>query len=126
MLDGRDDPQPVGYLWLEFERDGRYLACGCGIKANRSSDNVTTWWFITERRPAIDLHLVEGGTALSADALRGLVEEFVTRDGTDYGVRERTVEEKCRDVMRQLERGEVKIVFDPASRSANLVTSRAR
>ncbi len=65
-------------------------------------------------------------TALSADALRGLVEEFVTRDGTDYGVRERTVEEKCRDVMRQLERGEVKIVFDPASRSANLVTSRAR
>lgn len=65
-------------------------------------------------------------TALSADALRGLVEEFVTRDGTDYGVRERTVEEKCRDVMRQLERGEVKIVFDPASRSANVVPGRAR
>jgi uncharacterized protein YheU (UPF0270 family) len=65
-------------------------------------------------------------TALSADALRGLVEEFVTRDGTDYGVRERTVEEKVRDVTRQLERGEVKIVFDPASRSANLVPGRAR
>lgn len=65
-------------------------------------------------------------TALSPDALRGLVEEFVTRDGTDYGVRERTVEEKARDVMRQLERGEVKIVFDPASRSANLVPGRAR
>lgn len=65
-------------------------------------------------------------TALSADALRGLVEEFVTRDGTDYGVRERTVEEKIRDVMRQLERGEVKIMFDPASRSANLVPGRAR
>lgn len=63
-------------------------------------------------------------TALSADALRGLVEEFVTRDGTDYGVRERTVEEKVRDVMRQLERGEVKIVFDPATRSANLVRAR--
>jgi uncharacterized protein YheU (UPF0270 family) len=60
-------------------------------------------------------------TALSADALRGLVEEFVTRDGTDYGVRERTLDEKIRDVMRQLERGEVKIMFDPASRSANLV-----
>lgn len=63
-------------------------------------------------------------TALSADALRGLVEEFVTRDGTDYGVRERTVEEKIRDVMRQIERGEVRIVFDPASRSANLVPRR--
>lgn len=65
-------------------------------------------------------------TALSADALRGLVEEFVTRDGTDYGVRERSVEDKVRDVMRQLERGEVKIMFDPASRSANLVPGRRR
>lgn len=65
-------------------------------------------------------------TALSADALRGLVEEFVTRDGTDYGVRERSVDEKIRDVMRQLERGEVKIMFDPASRTANLVPGRAR
>jgi uncharacterized protein YheU (UPF0270 family) len=65
-------------------------------------------------------------TALSADALRGLVEEFVTRDGTDYGVRERTVEEKVRDVVRQLERGEVKIVFDPASRTANLLPARVR
>ena len=63
-------------------------------------------------------------TALSAEALRGLVEEFVTRDGTDYGVRERSLEEKARDVMRQLERGEVKIVFDPASRSANIVPGR--
>lgn len=62
--------------------------------------------------------------ALSADALRGLVEEFVTRDGTDYGVRERTVDEKVRDVLRQLERGEVKILFDPASRSANVVRAR--
>lgn len=65
-------------------------------------------------------------SALSPDALRGLVEEFVTRDGTDYGVRERSVEENVRDVMRQLERGEVKIMFDPASRSANLVPARGR
>ena len=62
--------------------------------------------------------------ALSAEALRGLVEEFVTRDGTDYGVRERSLDEKMRDVIRQLERGEVKILFDPASRSANLVRAR--
>lgn len=65
-------------------------------------------------------------SALSADALRGLVEEFVTRDGTDYGVRERTLDEKVRDVLRQIERGEVKIMFDPATRSANLVAKRGR
>jgi uncharacterized protein YheU (UPF0270 family) len=62
--------------------------------------------------------------ALSPDALRGLVEEFVTRDGTDYGTRERTLEEKVRDVLRQLERGEARIVFDPASRSVNIVPAR--
>ena len=43
-------------------------------------------------------------TALSADALRGVVEEFVGRDGTDYGCEERTLDEKVRDVLRQLER----------------------
>ncbi len=63
-------------------------------------------------------------TALSPEALRGLVEEFVTRDGTDYGERERTLEERVRDVLRQLERGEVKIVFDPDSETTNLVVAR--
>ncbi len=73
MLSGRDDPQPIGYLWIELEQDGRHLTCGCGIKANRQSDTVSTWWFITGRRPGIDLHLVEGSTPLSADALRAVL-----------------------------------------------------
>ena len=63
-------------------------------------------------------------SALSAEALHGLAAEFVTRDGTDYGVRERTLEEKVRDVLRQLERGEARIMFDPASNSANIVRAR--
>ncbi len=58
---------------------------------------------------------------LSPDALRRLVEEFVTRVGTDYGVRERTLDEKVADVMRQLERGEARIVYDPAAQTANIV-----
>ena len=61
---------------------------------------------------------------LSADALRGLVEEFVTRSGTDYGEVERSTDEKIADVMVQLERGDVRIVFDPQTESANLVTAR--
>ena len=70
MLNGRDDAQPVGYLWLELERDGEFLTCGCGIKANRQSDTVSTWWFITSKRPGIDLWLIEKHVPLSADALR--------------------------------------------------------
>jgi hypothetical protein len=54
--------------------------------------------------------------------LRRVVEEFVTRAGTDYGVRERTLDEKVADVMRQLERGEARIVYDPAAQTANIVS----
>ncbi len=42
---------------------------------------------------------------LSPEALRGLIEEFVTRDGTDYGAVERIVEEKIAQVSVQLASG---------------------
>ena len=58
---------------------------------------------------------------LSEAALRGLVEDFVTRDGTDYGAVERTLEQKVTALLRQIERGEVLIAFDPDSESFNLV-----
>lgn len=87
MLDGRDDPQPVGYLWIEFERRGAFLVCGCGIKANRQSDSVSTWWFVTSKRPGLDLHLVVGDRPLSADGLRAAIEGdevFGDRRRSDY------------------------------------------
>lgn len=65
--------------------------------------------------------LVIDPASLSAEALHGVVEEFVTRDGTDYGAVERTLEEKVRDVMDQLERGEVRIVFDPEEERVQLI-----
>lgn len=58
---------------------------------------------------------------LSAGALDGLIEEFVTRDGTDYGAQEQSLESKKRAVRRQLERGDIVIVFDAASESCNIV-----
>ncbi|MHB1139578.1 MAG: hypothetical protein ACYC2O_11520, partial [Microthrixaceae bacterium] len=75
MLSGRDEQQPVGYLWIEFvlDRDGEqseFLVCGCGIKANRSTDRVTHWWFVTDQRPGIDVSFLDHRQALSTDALR--------------------------------------------------------
>ena len=87
MLSGRDDAQPVGYLWIEFEWQGEFLVCGCGIRANRQSDNVTTWWFVTSRRPGIDMSLVAGHEPLSADGLRAVLdsdEVFGDRRRPDY------------------------------------------
>ena len=60
-------------------------------------------------------------TSLSAEALEGIVEDFVTREGTDYGLREHSLAEKKASVMRQLQRREVVIVFDPESESVTLV-----
>ena len=60
-------------------------------------------------------------TSLLADTLRAVIEEFITRAGTDYGERERTLEEKIADVMRQLRRGEAKVVFDPRTDTVNIV-----
>jgi uncharacterized protein len=61
---------------------------------------------------------------LSPDALRGLVEEFVSREGTDYGHADRSLESKVAAVFRQLESGEARIVFDLTSESASIVTVR--
>lgn len=62
--------------------------------------------------------------ALPADTLRALIESFVAREGTDYGDRERTLEEKVADVRRQLDHGEARIVFDPETESVNIVPVR--
>lgn len=58
---------------------------------------------------------------LSADALRGLMEEFITREGTDYGW-ETSLERKVEQVKAQIQRGEVVIVFDPATETVSLLT----
>ena len=52
---------------------------------------------------------------LSPEALHGVIEEFVTRDGTDYGIVEATLEQKIKDVWRQVKKGDVLIVYDEAT-----------
>ena len=59
---------------------------------------------------------------LTDEALSGLIEDFVTRDGTDYGEVELSLEQKAGAVRRQLHSGEVLIVFDPVTETTGLVT----
>jgi uncharacterized protein YheU (UPF0270 family) len=58
---------------------------------------------------------------LSADALRGVLEEFITREGTEYGADDVALERKLAQVQRQLERGEVVVLFDGDAETVNLV-----
>ena len=58
---------------------------------------------------------------ISEDALQGLIEEFVTREGTDYGVEEVPLSTKVQQVKLLLMRREVVVVFDPACESVTLL-----
>ena len=58
---------------------------------------------------------------LSEDALRGVLESFVLREGTEYGERDVSLDQKVAQVTRQLERGEARIVFDPESETIDIV-----
>jgi uncharacterized protein len=62
---------------------------------------------------------------LSPEALRAVVESFVLREGTEYGEREFSLEQKVAQVLQQLERDEARIVFDPHTQSVNIVLSAA-
>lgn len=61
---------------------------------------------------------------LSPDALRGVVESFVLREGTEYGEKDFSLEQKVAHVMRQIERGEARIMFDLTSETVDIVTVR--
>jgi uncharacterized protein YheU (UPF0270 family) len=58
---------------------------------------------------------------LSGEALRGVVESFVLREGTDYGERDVAHETKVAQVIRQLERGEARILLDPLDSSITIL-----
>lgn len=56
------------------------------------------------------------------EPLQRLLESFISREGTDYGVVERSLPEKVEDLRGQLKRREIVIVFDGESESFNLIT----
>lgn len=58
---------------------------------------------------------------LPADSLQGLLEEYASRDGTDYGEREFTLEQKTEQLRAQLQRGELKILYDIDSEEWDLL-----
>lgn len=59
--------------------------------------------------------------ALPEETLNRLVKEFVTRDGTDYGVRERSEAEKVARTIELLRKGRAQIVFDPRTSSTTIL-----
>ena len=59
---------------------------------------------------------------LSPEALQGVIEEFITREGTDYGVVEIELVEKVRQVQTQLKNGAALIVFEPVAETCTIIS----
>lgn len=57
---------------------------------------------------------------LSAEALHGVIEEFISRNGTDYGEVEASPETNFRQVKNKLETGSAVLVFDDEAESTNI------
>lgn len=58
---------------------------------------------------------------LNEDTLLRVIESFILREGTDYGFDEMPLESKVQQVRAQLERGEARILFDPATETIDIV-----
>lgn len=72
-----------------------------------------------DEKPAEPIAIPHG--ELSPDALRGVAESVVLREGTDYGEREMAFEIKVSQLLEKIARGEAQIYFDPGSESIDIV-----
>jgi uncharacterized protein YheU (UPF0270 family) len=65
-------------------------------------------------------------TSLKPEVLRAVIEEFVTREGTDYGDGDVTLDDKVKAVIAQLKAGAAQIVYDDDSQTCTLTTDVGR
>ena len=61
-------------------------------------------------------------SSLSEEALAGVIDSFIQREGTDYGSHEVDYLQKVKQVRKQIEKGHVRILFEEETASVTLVT----
>ena len=62
---------------------------------------------------------------LSQEALLGVIDAFILREGTDYGHEEITIDQKRSRVLSMLQSGEAEIVFYQESDHIDIVLVKA-
>lgn len=58
---------------------------------------------------------------VQAEVLEALLEEFASRDGTDYGLQETPLERKVQSLLRQINSGDLQLLFDTDSEEWDLL-----
>lgn len=60
--------------------------------------------------------------SISEEALSAIIENFILREGTDYGFHEVAYKTKFEHVLKKIKSDEFIITFDPSSESVTLLT----
>lgn len=58
---------------------------------------------------------------LSEEALDGVMENFILREGTDYGHKDWTMDEKKNLIMKQLKSKRANVVFDSQTETCSII-----
>lgn len=61
---------------------------------------------------------------ISEHALKCIIENFILREGTDYGREEVAYEKKADQIRKQLDRGDIKMIFDQSTETVSFITKR--
>jgi len=59
--------------------------------------------------------------ALSPEAQHGVIDNFIQREGTDYGQGDVSYDSKIQQVRKQIETGKVRIVYEPDTGTVTLL-----
>ena len=60
--------------------------------------------------------------SLNADTLTHVLDSFIWREGTDYGAHDASHETKIKQLLSQLKKGDLKLIFDATSESVTLIS----
>ena len=63
-------------------------------------------------------------TCISAEALDAIIETFILREGTDYGLQEVSLAKKKEQIHRQLKNQDIVLVFDTEAQSPQLLPKK--
>ncbi|MBC62261.1 MAG: cytoplasmic protein [Zetaproteobacteria bacterium] len=63
---------------------------------------------------------------LKNETLNEVIKDYIFREGTDYGHKEWTLDEKIQQVLTQIKSGKAKIIFDPKSSSCTIIDFKNR
>jgi len=81
---------------------------------------IPSWLIVLSKRN--NTLMIIPHTELASDTLQALIEEFATREGTEYGELDFPLEKKVEQIIQQLERKEIYIVYSELHETCTLIT----